>query len=269
MILCKTSPTMRKRDIKTVCISLDEMPKRPEYTLKSTGDWTRLIKKLETMIRTSLEYRQYMKFLKENMDFNRCAVLQGIQSTPEKHYTIEIHHTPFTLFDIVQIVITKHLDEKGGLNLFEIAQEVMQLHYDGKVGLIPLTATMHELVHNGKIFIPLNLVYQDYVAFVNEYEPWMLETTKSKILDIATATEKCMGTIQDFGNVLHPEFVYLNVDGFEFPTVPDEWGHRVNLTSIIEDSNTEGEDALVYRIGDELPEEKTQEAGDSSSNGSR
>lgn len=259
MILCKTSPIMRKRKDRTICISIEELPQRPEYILKTSADWNKIIHKCETMIRTSLEYRQYIKFLKENMDFNRCAILNGIASSSEKKYSIEVHHSPFTLYDIVQIVIQKQLNTKGELNLFEVCQEVMQLHYDGMVGLIPLTATVHELVHNGKIFIPLNLIYQNYAEFVNIYESYMLDTTKEKILDLAAATEKCMGVIQDYGNVLVPEFVYLNVDGFDFPTVPESWGNRVNLTDIIENepndkNNKNGDDQLVYRIGDELPE---------------
>lgn len=256
MILCKTSPSMRKRQTRTVCISIEEMPQRPEYILKSSTDWKKIIKKCETMIRTSLEYRQYIQFLKNEMDYNKCAVLRGISSTPDKHYSIEVHHSPFTLYDIVQIIITKHLDQKGQINLFEVSQEVMQLHYEGKVGLIPLTATVHELVHNGKIFIPLNLIYQDYAEFVNEYEMWMSENTKDKILEIANATEKCLGQIQDFGNVLQTEFVYLNVDGFEFPVVPEKWGHRVNLTEIVEtkDNISEVSEEILYRIGDEIPE---------------
>lgn len=266
MILCKTSSSMRKRPSRTVCVSIEEMPQRPEYILKSSADWKKIIKKCETMIRTSLEYRQYMQFLKNEMDYNRCAVLHGIASSQEKHYSIEIHHSPFTLYDIVQIVITKQLDQKSALNLFEVSQEVMQLHYEGKVGLIPLTATVHELVHNGKIFIPLNLIYQDYAEFVNEYEPWMAENTKDKILEIANATEKCMGQIQDFGNVLQPEFVYLNVDGFDFPVVPEEWGHRVNLTELVEKqpNGEEASDGLVYRIGDEIPENHFSEEPTSS-----
>ena len=256
MILCKTSPTMRKRQQKTICITLEEMPKRPEYVLKSNADWKKVIKKAEMMIRSSLEYRQYMKFLKDNMDFNRCAIFHSIASTPEKHYSIEIHHSPLTLFEITQIVIAKHLEERGEINLFRISQEVMQLHYDGKIGLIPLTATAHELVHNGKIFIPLTQIYQDYVGFVDEYEPWILDTTKDKLLDIADATIKILnGRFKEYGDCLKTEFVYLNVDGFEYPVVPEEWGKRTNVDSIMnEEYDEEGDGEVVYRIGDEIPQ---------------
>ena len=143
--------------------------------------------------------------------------------------------------------MTKHLEEYGTINLFRISKEVMELHYDGKVGLIPLTLTVHELVHNGKIFIPLNLIYQNYSDFVNEYESWMNDNTKEKILDIVQATEKCMG-IQDFSNSFKTEFIYLNVDGFEFPVVPEEWGNRVNLTEILE--SDENNNSKTFRIGD-------------------
>ena len=247
MILCKTTNSMKKRPVRTICISIDEMPKRPEYILKTSMDWKKTIKKCERMIRTSLEYRQYIQFLKNEMELNKCAVFQNIRTSSEKKYSIEIHHSPFTLYDIVQIVMTKHLEEYGTINLFRISKEVMELHYDGKVGLIPLTLTVHELVHNGKIFIPLNLIYQNYSDFVNEYESWMNDNTKEKILDIVQATEKCMG-IQDFSNSFKTEFIYLNVDGFEFPVVPEEWGNRVNLTEILE--SDENNNSKTFRIGD-------------------
>ncbi len=255
MILCKTSPTMRKRPKRTVCISLEEMPKRPEYILKTNADWKRIIKKCEIMIRSSLEYRQYIQFLKANLDYNRCAVLRGIHSTPEKHYSIEVHHSPYTLFDIVQVVLTKHLDEYGEINLFNVCKEVMELHYEGKVGLIPLTVTVHEMVHNGKIFIPLNLIYQDYAGFTEEYSPWIesLPRLQDKILSMCKATEECNGILQDYNNALKPEFVYLNVDGFDFPNVPDSWAARLSLDEIVNNSDAPA-DNMVFKIGDDLPQ---------------
>ena len=252
MILCKSTPTMKKRAQRTISISIEEMPKRPEYIFKSDTELIRFIKKCEMVIRTSLEYRQYIKFLKENMDYNRCAILRNIVNTPEKHYTIEVHHSPFTLFDIVQTVVAKYQLEDKDLNVFQICQEVMQLHYDGKVGLIPLTATQHQLVHSGKIFIPLNLIYQDYVSFVDEYEPYMLDTTIDKITAYVEETEKHNGKIIDYGGVLDVEFGYLNVDGFDFPIVPEEWGKRDSLETVLNASDPSSSEDVIFRVNDEL-----------------
>ena len=50
-------------------------------------------------------------------------------------------------------------------------------------------------------------------------------------------------------------FVYLNVDGFEYPVVPEEWGKRTNVDSIMnEEYDEEGDGEVVYRIGDEIPQ---------------
>ena len=175
MILCKSTPTMKKRAQRTISISIEEMPKRPEYIFKSDTELIRFIKKCEMVIRTSLEYRQYIKFLKENMDYNRCAILRNIVNTPEKHYTIEVHHSPFTLFDIVITVFNKRTRLQEPLDVELVAKEVAYLHYFLVIGLVPLSKTEHKLVHNQALFIPLELngnpiVLGDYNKFVEMYE---------------------------------------------------------------------------------------------------
>ena len=112
-----------------------------------------------------MEYKEYIRFLKRNTDFRRCTILKGLNTNNGKRYSIELHHEPFTLFDIVETVLNKRemLGEK--IEPLSIADEVMALHYDGKVGLIHLSTTMHQLVHDDKIFIPLQYIYQSYNEF--------------------------------------------------------------------------------------------------------
>ena len=49
----------------------------------------------------------------------------------------------------------------------------MECHYKGIVGLYPLTATEHELVHNGYLFIPPKDVFGRYDLFVSAYSQFM------------------------------------------------------------------------------------------------
>ena len=154
------------------------------------------------------------------MDMRRCAVLRGLNTDNGKRYSIEIHHEPFNLFEIVDIVLTKKEDLGEEINPFLIADEVLELHYDEKVGLIPLSKTMHELVHNDKIFIPLQLIYHKYNEFYDEYEPYISDKIKEKI---SLKVELSLKTPDILSDILDPEFVYVEVDGFNFPEIPNEW----------------------------------------------
>ena len=221
----KLSPdNTRLRKRKEININIDEKPERPIYVFKSPRDREKYVLSVEALIRKSGEYKQYIKFLKEKMDWNRCAILKNAKCINGKRYSIEIHHEPFTLFDIVDTVLNKFDIDGIPYNMFALAEEVMALHYDGKVGLISLTKTQHELLHNGKIFIPLQYIYHDYGEYFKEYEPYMGEEVKGKLKMKVELSMKCED-VQS--NVLDPTFVYVNIDGFNFPSVPDDWSKGI------------------------------------------
>lgn len=223
----KPSPDkVKTRNVNVVNITLEEKPERPVYIFKSAKDRERFVLKVEAIIRNSGEYKRYIKFLKEKMDWKRCAILKNAICGNGKKYTIHVHHEPFTLFDIVDTVLNKFDLEGIPYNKLSLAEEVMALHYDGKVGLINLTKTQHELVHNGKVFIPLQYIYHDYADFFTNYESYMSDDLKNKIKLKADMSVKC-SDIQS--NVLDPTFTYINIDGFEFPKIPDEWANGIGM----------------------------------------
>jgi hypothetical protein len=132
--------------------------------------------------------------------------------------------------EIINVVVSKRQALGETLNPFFVWEEVMELHYDGKVGLINLSKTAHELAENGRIFIPLQRIYhQGYIDFVNEYEDYMDSNLKSKIELIIQMSQKCSDLVSD---VMDPEFVYINIDGFDFPKIPDEWGKALEGVSL-------------------------------------
>ena len=91
------------------------------------------------------------------MDMNQCSFLQ-VSNNDAYKIKIEIHHYPFTLYDIVCIVYKKRVANYESLDVEMIAKEVTMLHYKLLVGLIPLSVTVHQLVHEGKLFIPVQNV---------------------------------------------------------------------------------------------------------------
>lgn len=216
------------RSKKTVNVSIDEKPQRVVHLITNNRSRDKFIKQIEKLIRGSDEYKEYIKFLKTKMHMDRCYVNPTIMSANGKKYSIELHHEPFTLYDLVDIEIMRREKEEVPLDKFSIAEAVMALHYDGLVGLIPLSKTQHELVHSSRVFIPLQHIYQDfykyYEIFADVIESEECAHIKQKIDTKIALSLKC-DNVQSDVNI--PEFVYIDVDGFSIPQVPEEWKNIV------------------------------------------
>lgn len=152
------------------------------YCLEDDKDFEKYIKDIEAQVRRSFEYRAFIKYIRENMDMNKCAFLKGVSNNESFDIKIEIHHYPFTLRDIVEIVIRKKQFYNENMQVQMVAKEVMELHYKLIIGLIPLSETVHELTHNGRLFIPVDRVLGRYKLFITFYEqfcsPEQLETLR-------------------------------------------------------------------------------------------
>ena len=135
----------------------------------------------EKLIRDSFEMEEAIEFLKRKHGMDHCGVHPNV--TRDKGFRIELHHTPFTLFDIVSAVVNKRLQKEESLKMTDIAAEVMQLHYLELCGLYPLDLTCHLFQHNddhGGFFIPLDKVYGDPKTFAQMYYPYFSEALKTK-----------------------------------------------------------------------------------------
>ena len=161
-------------------------PQEMEYNiiLETDRDKEKFIKRVEKVVRDSMEYKDYILFLKDYVNMNHCAFFTNVANKEGSKVRIEIHHEPLTLFDIVAIVLEKHLAEGIPISDFYIAEEVMELHYQNKVGLIPLSKSIHQIVHHSDdIFIPINLVYGNYKEFLDEYLEFCDDDFSDMILD--------------------------------------------------------------------------------------
>lgn len=200
------------------------VPEAMEYSVSLESDKARVkyAKRIEQIIRSSLEYRDYIAYLKEYVDMAKCAFFTGVQSGQGNKVRIEVHHEPLTLFDIVIIVMNKYQQEGIPLDDLYIAEEVMRLHYENKVGLIPLSKSIHQIVHHGEdIIIPLSLVYGNYKEFIEEYYDYInnpddVITTAivAKIEQKIIATRNITSEMID---KLTPSFVYIEIDGYKLP----------------------------------------------------
>ena len=147
----------------------------------------KFIKSVESQIRTSNEYENYIGFLVNEVGLNHCAVLGNI----EKDFaSIEMHHYPFTLYDIVHLSISRQILLNKKFNSFTIINDILQDHYNNIIGLTPLSKTVHELVHAGEIFVNLSQVYGNINAFNNKYSMAMTDEMIEKFNQIVDYSEK-------------------------------------------------------------------------------
>lgn len=158
----------------------------PEYDflvwdLDDDRDLKKYWKAVESEVRKSYEYREFIAYIRENYSMNQCSFLQ-VSNKETFDIKIEIHHYPFTLFDIVQIVYRKRIYYQESLSVEMTSKEVTMLHYRLMVGLIPLSETVHQLVHDGKLFIPVSNILGRYKLFIDQYKPFC-ESEQLEVID--------------------------------------------------------------------------------------
>lgn len=194
------------------------IPRLPVVTTEKQKH--KLIKTIESLARNSMEYKDLIKYLRTNMNMDECEFFPNFKAG-KKRGMIEIHHAPYDLYTITWIVMEKQEQEKGYIDELDVAEEVMRLHYEGKVGLIPLSVTAHELVHDGKLIVPLNCVRGKFVEFTRDYYPYIKKISKdvdiiSMLQENIELTKKL--TRKDL-SILDVQYVYTDVDGCVLPKV--------------------------------------------------
>lgn len=201
---------MKDVKVRTQTINIDEIV-LPDCDMKYRKITVQLIKYFDTLIRGSYEYKFFIHFLKNVLDVNRCAFYEGYNM--ENGFTIELHHSPFTLFDICESVAKKHFAINDGyVETFPVCEEVSRLHYEFKVGLVPLNPTAHELVHSGNLDIHPDIVMGDWRAFEKEYRSYLSEEVKVKLFNIEELIKK---DYKEFPKILEKNEIKLNIPQIE------------------------------------------------------
>ena len=192
------------------------MKEIPEYNLedwefRDAKDFSKYIKYLEQITRRSIEYREYIQYLRNAFEMNRCTIYMNVSNNLTNNIKIEIHHDPLTLYDICLIVFRKRQAAGEPLDEDNVAKEVMWLHYNNMVGLIPLSETIHELVHNGVIFIPTTHVFGNYKLFVEAYKPFFTIEQNDMLNEIERASKEF--DYDKYKEILAHKELYIN-DGY-------------------------------------------------------
>ena len=157
----------------------------------------KFVKSTEAIIRQSKEYNDYLALIKTNYNILNFDNVQS--HINESDADIEIHHYPFTLFEIVDIVMTKHIAKKDKFTSFSLAKEIMNLHFAHKVGFVPLSKTNHELAHDNGLFLSTKQVFGNWKEFYEEYKEYISEEIKEKIRHIESLSDS--GMASDFRGI--------------------------------------------------------------------
>lgn len=196
-----------------------EIDIRPEEYIDDVGmfedpkEYVKYMRRLEMYIRKSLEYTELISFLKKKKKMNRCGVHPNVNQ--RNGFRIELHHVPFTLFDICAIVINKRMKLNESLKMSAIAKEVMELHYLGLVGLYPVCETCHLLCHadDNPLFIPNDNVYGEPEKFYELYHPYMTDAMKTKFENIKLLNQGYNLINKEIPPELQRHYIYVhNVD---------------------------------------------------------
>lgn len=193
----------------------DDTAERMVVDITDEKDRNGFIKRCEKLIRNSYEYKEFIDYLKNFLDMRECAYFENVNNYDSRNVKIEIHHAPFTLYDIVDTILRKRVATGKSLQMLEICNETMAIHFMGQVGLIPLSATVHALVHAGKISIPLNSVFGDYTKFYSIYGDFMNQELKDTYSTVIENDKHVSNTPPDILKLKYMEVSMLNVDAPE------------------------------------------------------
>lgn len=163
------------------------------------------IKYIERVVRRSYEYKDFINHFKTKLDISSCTFYEGYSLA--NGLSVEIHHSPFTLYEYVETVCRKHLElNKGWYDPLDVAEEVTKLHFNFHVGLVPLNPTAHELVHSDNLEIHPDLVLGAWEVFVEEYSKWIPESIQNKIEHLKIIKKENSDKIP---NILKPKKLLL------------------------------------------------------------
>jgi hypothetical protein len=219
------------KDQKYTILKIDQVPEFDiqDYDLMDSKEFQKYISNIEKIVRSSFEYRTLIQYIRENMDMNKCSFFENVNNIDTSKVRIEIHHHPFTLYELVVIVYNKRQFMREPIDDELVAKEVMYLHYALLVGLIPLSETVHELVHNQYLFIPNDKVMGRYEEFYNLYKEFMTP----EIIDVYERTVEFSKSydIAKQNKLLDTSYIYIDLTGaYDIPTyqqVIDSMNNRI------------------------------------------
>lgn len=211
----KASLTTEYNTVDVVAVPIDLPPYETEdYDYFDEKDMAKYIKDLELFVRRSFEYSAMVQYLREYMNMRSCAFLPAVTNEYNTKIRIEIHHSPITLYEICSIIFRKRQFCGQCLDIEAVAFEVLYVHYTLMVGLIPLSETVHELVHNQYICVPVTKVYGYYNQFLAAYED-IIKSDFPELLDKMNMLQRLAqdNEYNEYLRVLEKKYITVDMQG--------------------------------------------------------
>ncbi len=142
-----------------------ELPKDVFFNPKEERKFLQCVK---SMVRTSYEYKEWVKFVKFNVGLDTCS-FTGEHSG---EVTIELHHHPISMGNIIKIIYDAMSNNTNitVIQSTEIVKSVLDLHKQNKIGYVLLVTTLHEKFHNGFLQIPMEYVNGNWNTLLSDYD---------------------------------------------------------------------------------------------------
>lgn len=121
----------------------------------SEKETSQFIRKCIGIVRQTPEYRDWTSYVKDTLGYRTCA----FTNENSDELTIDIHHHPLTIFDMVTIVVNTYMNNAKEFSSLDIATDILYLHFTNKVGFIPIVTSLHEKYHNGYLMIPPKFIH--------------------------------------------------------------------------------------------------------------
>jgi hypothetical protein len=118
------------------------------------------------------------------------------------------------LYDIASTIFNKRLRNNESIHDNMVAKEIMYNHYKLHCGLIPLSETVHEMVHNQFLFIPSDAVLGKWQEFIKEYSDYIPIDVLSNINSILEHSKNY--DFKEETKILESKFVSINVENPEY-----------------------------------------------------
>ena len=199
-----------KNNSYTIYVEDDGSPNGSMYNyeiLTDNKEKDKFVKSIEKIIRQSYEYKNFIGILKNVYRYTNSTFFKRIDIRDTKT-PIEFHHYPFTLYDLVSIEVDFEIDKgETEIDPIKIAERVMKYHYQLMVGLVPLSETEHELVHDGKKFVNIDEVKGDFEAYLEKFDHKIPDEFKEKIQNLKYLSKQENEGVDIDGNILDLNFL--------------------------------------------------------------
>nr|DAR44607.1 MAG TPA: hypothetical protein [Caudoviricetes sp.] len=152
---------------------------KDEDYLSNYDNYVGFVKGIEHTVRNNDRYKKYINYLKKKIKLNKCQILKNVT---DEDASIEMHHGPiFTLYDVCAIVLEYYIMKGWKISTFSVADTVLEEHMRNRVGVIMVSTTMHEEIHEKNIFIHYKQAWGDINAFTKKYADAMSDEYREQL----------------------------------------------------------------------------------------